>query len=149
MSFVTTKRAVVFLALATSPLVFAEHDPIHERHELMEDVGKAAKPIGMMFRGERDYDVEVVMASLATWKDVGERFGELFPEGTESGGDTEAAPTIWSDREGFNEALSKWRDATDTAIAARPETLEDAKPTVGAVFNTCKNCHDNYRIDDE
>jgi len=62
--------------------------------------------------------------------------------------ETEAAPAIWEDREGFNEALATWREATDTAIAAKPQTLDDAKPVVGPVFQACKNCHDTYRIED-
>ena len=50
---------------------------------------------------------------------------------------------------GFNEALQEWADATAAAIAAAPATLEDAKATVGPVFQTCKGCHDDYRIEDE
>ena len=32
---------------------------------------------------------------------------------------------------------------------AKPATLEEAKPVVGPIFNTCKNCHDTYRIEEE
>lgn len=135
------------LAIATS--VFADHDPRHERHELMESVGDAAKPVGLMLRGETDFDGEVLMQSLQVWKDVAGEFGGLFPEGTETGMDTEAAPAIWEDRAGFDEALMKWETAVDTAIAAAPDSLEAAKPVVGPVFQTCKGCHDNYRISDE
>lgn len=123
-------------------------DPRHERHELMEDVGKAAKPVGKMLKGETEYDAEVIMASLQTWHDVSLKFGELFPEGTETGMDTEAAPAIWEDREGFDAALAEWRDAVEAAQAAAPATLEDAKATVGPIFQTCKGCHDDYRIED-
>ena len=35
------------------------------------------------------------------------------------------------------------------AHAAAPATLDEAKPTLGAVFKTCKGCHDTYRIEDE
>ena len=76
------------------------------------------------------------------------RFGDLFPAGTETGMDTEAAPAIWADREGFDAALVKFRDAVEAAKAAKPMTLEDAKPAVGPVFQTCKGCHDDYRIED-
>ena len=47
---------------------------------------------------------------------------------------SEAAPAIWEDRAGFDEALQNWRDATDTAIAAAPATLEDAKPVLGPIW---------------
>lgn len=143
-----TKFACLGATLALASVAIAADDPIHERHELMESVGKAAKPIGQMFKGEIDYDASVVMKSLSTWKSVGEKFGDLFPEGSETGQDTEAAPAIWEDRDGFNDALAMWVEATDKAIAANPQSLDDAKPTVGAIFNTCKNCHDSYRIED-
>lgn len=140
--------AVVALSL-TAPLAIAEDDPIHERHELMEAVGDAAKPVGAMLRGQSEFDAAVLMESLKVWKKVGGKFGDLFPEGTETGGGTEAAPAIWEDREGFNAALAEWREAVDAAIEANPDSLEAAKPVAGKVFNACKNCHDTYRIEDE
>ncbi len=135
------------MAIATS--VIADDDPRHVRHELMEGVRDAAKPVGLMLRGEADFDSEQLMQSLMVWKDAAGQFGGLFPEGTETGMDTEAAPTIWTDRAGFDAALAKWATAVDTAIEAAPDSLEAAKPVVGPVFQTCKGCHDNYRISDE
>jgi len=139
----------VVAAATLASAALAGDDPQHERHELMEGVKKAAGPVGAMFQGEREYDPEVVMASLKKFDKVAAVFGDLFPPGTETGGDTEAAPAIWEDRAGFDEALEKWRSATSAAIAANPQTLEEAQPTVGAVFNACKNCHDTYRIEKE
>ena len=134
-------------AIATS--AFADDDPRHVRHELMEGVRDAAKPVGLMLRGEAEFDSEQLMQSLNVWKDATGKLGGLFPEGTETGMDTEAAPTIWTDRAGFEAALAKWAAAVDNAIEASPETLEAAKPVAGPVFQACKGCHDNYRISDE
>ncbi len=120
---------------------------IDTRKALMEDVGAAAKPVGLMLRGEREYDWSVAHESLKTWLEVGGEFGKHFPEGSESGSGSEAAPAIWEDREGFEAALTEWRKATDSAIAAAPATLDDARPVLGAVFSTCKDCHDGYRIE--
>ena len=127
----------------------AENDPRHERHELMEGVGDAAKPVGLMLRGEAEFDAQALMTSLKVFHDASGEFGELFPEGTETGMNTEAAPAIWEDREGFDQALADWRAAVETAMDAKPATLEEAKPVVGPIFNTCKNCHDTYRIEEE
>ena len=141
----------LFLALAMviSSVASADDDPRHERHELMEGVGKAAKPVGKMLKGELDYDAEVVMASLQTWHDASMKFGDLFPVGSETGEDTEAAPAIWDDRDGFEEALDTFRTAVETAMAASPKTLEDAKQVIGSAFQACKGCHDDYRIEKE
>ena len=149
MSLKLSSVSFLATALAVTTLAFAADDPIHERHELMEEVKEAAGPVGEMLRGEREYDAAQVMTTLTTFKDVAAVFGDLFPEGTESGGGTEAAPAIWEDREGFNEVLATWADATEAAIAAEPQTLDEARPVLGAVFKNCKGCHDNYRIEDE
>lgn len=123
--------------------------PQKERHELMESVKDGAQVVGPMLQGKKEFDAEAAMAALNGWADVAQKFGDLFPPGSETGEGTEAAPAIWEDREGFDAALKEWQDATAAAIAANPQTLEDAKATIGPVFNTCKNCHDTYRIEEE
>ncbi len=145
----TVQFVFMAAAMAIVSVAVAGDDPIHERHELMEDVRDAAKPVGKMLRGESEYDADAVQASLTVFANVGKTFGDLFPEGTETGGGTEAAPAIWEDRAGFDAALAEWREATDAAIAANPATLEEAKPVLGKVFGSCKNCHDSYRIEEE
>ena len=141
MSFLAASLAFSTLAVAGTPQ--------HERHELMENVGDAAKVVGAMFKGEREYDNAAAMESLRTWQSVAAEFGDHFPEGSETGEDTEAAPAIWEDRAGFDAALAEWSDAVDAALAASPATLEEAEPTIGAAFGKCKNCHDTYRIENE
>lgn len=142
------RLTAVAALLALGSASIADDTPAHERHELMEEVRDAAKPVGQMLRGEADYDADTVMASLGVWQSVGEKFGDLFPEGSQDAEGTEAAPAIWEDREGFNAALSKWRTATAAAIEANPQTLEEARPVVGPIFQSCKGCHDTYRIED-
>ena len=149
MSYLKSRSLLAAIALAfTSPLLAGE-DPVHERHELMEGVGEAAKPIGEMLKGERDFDAGVVMKSLQTFDEASGRFGELFPPGSETGEWTEAAPAIWEDRAGFEKALATWGEAVDAAVAANPQTVEDTKAAAGPIFNACKACHDDYRIEDE
>lgn len=149
MSNTNTRVTLTLAVLACAGLATADTDPRVERHELMESVGDAAKPVGQMLRGDAEYDAGVVMTSLETFRSVSEKFGGLFPPGSDTGADTEAAPAIWEDRAGFEQALADWRDATDAAIAAHPQSLDEARPVVGPVFNTCKGCHDNYRIENE
>ena len=115
----------------------------------MEGVRDAAKPIGKMFKGEADYDAATVMTSLQTFHDASLVFGDMFPAGSEAGETSEAAPAIWEDREGFNEALTMWKDAVNVAIEAAPQTLDEARPTVGPIIKTCKHCPDGYRIEKE
>jgi cytochrome c556 len=147
MSKFAVRCAMVVLACAVPPLVFADADPRKERHELMEGVGDAAKPVGGMLKGEAAFDNAKLMESLQTFLDASNHLGALFPPGSEGGDKSRAAPAIWSDREGFDAALKKFHDAVEAAIAANPQSLDDARPAVGPVFNACKNCHDTYRLE--
>ncbi|MEJ8566376.1 c-type cytochrome [Elongatibacter sediminis] len=139
-------------ACLTAVLTFpaaAEEAPQEIRHELMESVGDAAEPLGGMLKGEREFDAEVAMESLRTFQQAAAEFGDLFPEGSDTGYDTEARSTIWSDRAGFETALASFGEAVDTAIAAQPQSLDELKPVAGAVFKQCKGCHEDYRIEDD
>ena len=145
--FSSLRFALTAAAAAVALTAMAHDDPAHERHELMEGVGKAAKPIGQMLKGEMDYDPAVVMDSLRTFHLATDTFASLFPPGSEGGEDSEAAPEIWEDRAGFEAALAKLRRAAGAAIAADPQTLEEAKESVSPIFKTCKGCHDTYRLE--
>ena len=135
--------ALVLTALAG---IAGAEDIAHERHELMEGVRDATKPVGAMIRGEKAFDADTLQASLAVFADAGEKLGSLVPAGSEGG---EAAASIWEDPDGFAAEIRKWQDATAAAIEASPKTLDAAKPVVGPVLKSCKSCHDGYRIEDD
>jgi cytochrome c556 len=138
------------LALLIPPqTVGASDTPQEERHELMEDVGDAAKPVGKMLKGERAFDAAIVMESFRTWSTAAGIVGDLFPEGSETGYDTKAKDTIWSDREGFNARLAAFGKAVDAAIEANPQDLAALEAAAGPVFKECKACHKDYRVEDE
>jgi cytochrome c556 len=138
----------IALAIVPAAIALAGDSPQEARHELMEDVGSAAKTIGTMLKEEAPFDAAQAMAALQVWADAAEPFGELFPEGSETGFDTEAKSTIWTDRAGFDKALAEFKQQADAAVAANPQTLAELQPAAGAVFKTCKSCHEGYRVDD-
>lgn len=127
----------------------AAESPQEQRHELMEDVGGGAKTIGKMLEGEEAFDAAAAMSALRTWDHASGVFGDLFPAGSDSGYDTEAKATIWSDRAGFDAALQAWAEAVDAAIAANPQDLEALEAAAGPVFEKCKACHEDYRVEKE
>ena len=139
--------ACLFLLLPAAP-VLAGDSPQEARHEMMEDVGGAAKKISKMLKGEAEFDAAVANGGLQVWAESAKTFGDLFPEGSESGFDTEAKATIWTDRAGFEEALMAFTEKADAAVAANPQDLDGLKAAAGPVFKTCKSCHESYRIED-
>jgi len=143
-------RIIATLALSaifTTMAAFAGSDPILSRQELMEDTRDAAKVIGGMLKQERPFDATAAMDALKVWKQTATEAGDLFPEGSGSGHDTEAKVTIWTDREGFNEKMADFNTRVDAAIAAGPDSLEALSAAAGPVFKACKACHEEYRVE--
>lgn len=139
--------AIILSALFISGLAFAGSDPIKQRQALMEDTRDAAKVIGGMLKEKQPFDAEAAMAALKVWQKTAAEAGELFPEGSETGHDTEAKATVWSDRDGFNEKMVTFATAVDAAIAANPQSLEALGKVAGPAFEGCKGCHEGYRIE--
>ncbi len=142
------KRLSLFL-LALAPLVAVadNHDPIAQRQDIMSNTREALKPLIGMTRGEVEFDAQTVSESLAVFANTAEKAPALFPEGSETGGDTEAKATIWSDREGFNQRFADFADAVAAAQAADIQSLDALQPQLQGVLKTCKGCHDNYRVE--
>ena len=139
--------SIILSSIFVTGAAIAGADPIKARQHLMEETRDGAKVIGGMLKGEKPFDAEAAMAALKTWKKTATEAGDLFPEGSESGHDTEAKSTIWSDRAGFNEKMAIFNTEVDAAIAANPESLDALKAAAGPVFKSCKGCHDGYRIE--
>ena len=142
-------KAGALALLFLLPHAHAADSVQEQRHELMESSKEAAKTIGGMLKGEQEFDAAMAMESFGTWDHVAATFGDLFPAGSETGYDTEAKETIWTDREGFNAALASFSEAVTSAIEAAPQDLEALKAAAGPVFDACKNCHETYRVEDE
>lgn len=140
---------MILSALFVAGAAFADNDPILERQKLMESTRDAAKVIGAMLKEQEPFDAAAAMAAFNTWKKTAMEAGDLFPEGSESGNDTEAKATIWTDRAGFEQKLADFGTQVDAAIAANPDSLEALKAAAGPVFNACKACHEEYRVEKE
>ena len=87
------RKSLVFVTLALLVLASAAQagsSPQEQRHHLMEDVRDAAKPVSKMLKGEMDFDAATAMSSFQTWSEAAAVFGDLFPEGSETGHGTEA-----------------------------------------------------------
>jgi cytochrome c556 len=138
---------VLFVTLISfATLAMAEDDPVKERHEMMEDMGDAAKVVGGTLKGDIDFDAVAIMDSFDTMHFVGTHVGGLFPEGSYVGGEKRAKETVWTDRGGFDAQLAEFNAAVETAILAAPQDLDALKKVGPEIFNSCKACHEDYRI---
>ncbi len=144
-------KKILILALSAgvavaSGLATAASDPIAERKALMKAVGGATGAAGKMAKGAMDYDQSAAQKAFATMHDVAGKFGDLFPEGSEMGGESTASPNIWSDRAGFDAKLAKFLADTGEAAANPAADLDGFRAQFGMVASNCKGCHTDYRI---
>lgn len=142
------KRLIIALAAFALAGTAAFADPIGERQAIMKSNGKALKNIAGIAKGEQPFDAEAVMAALKTLSEDAQKIdvAALFPEGSETGGDTTASPKIWEDKAGFQQAVDKFKADTAAAVAAAPANLDAFKVEFGNVTKNCGTCHETFRI---
>ena len=70
---------------------------------------------------------------------------EYFPENTQEGFKTEALPSIWENKDEFNNLMKK--SSNDMIeLAAVIETTDNVKGMLGKMmWGNCKSCHTKYR----
>ena len=144
MSFARLATLVVAASLVVSTSGAA--DPIENRQALMSAGSAAAKVSGEMIKGNIPFNKDVANLALQTFAAVSLSFVDFFPEGSETGGDTRAKDTIWSDWGGFVAADTKYAEAAAAAVAAEPADLESFRAVFGPIAENCNSCHQTYRI---
>lgn len=145
MKFRTLFAAAIIGAAAFAPAIAAD-EPQVVRQEMMKKVGGATGAMAKMVKGETEFDAEAALAALTTISEVAGTFGDYFPEGSETGMDTEAAPAIWTDRAGFEADLAAFKADADAGIAAAPADLDGLKAVFGPLTKNCGTCHETYRL---
>jgi len=89
------RRAMLVLAafaLGATAVTAQNVTVIKERQDHLEAIGKAAKPVNAMFKGEDDFDLAKVQAALKVMQEKAAILPTLFPDDSKEGGDTEALP---------------------------------------------------------
>ncbi len=122
-------------------------DIVTARRANLQDLGAAFKAIGDEMKAGRPTSPTVEF-SIRAAAGYAPKLRNWFPEGSgpELGVKTEAAPAIWTDAEGFEQALVEFEDAVALLAKERGDAdrLSANFATVGA---SCKSCHDGYRIE--
>ncbi|MCK8786363.1 cytochrome c [Roseomonas sp. NAR14] len=146
--FATSLLTVGLLAGTALPpgdaLAQAAGDVIAQRRAGLKRMGQHAEAIKGIVDGRGDVGPVVERADdMLAWF---RQFPTLFPPGSDRG-DTKAAPAVWTDRAGFEQASA--------TIVARLEALRAAAQsgnqaaTAGAfreVGQACGGCHRGFRL---
>ncbi|MEJ8571365.1 c-type cytochrome [Microbaculum marinum] len=139
--FVGTTVAV----LATGAVAWAAMDPIAKRQMVMKNNGAAVGTLAKMAKGEMPFDAGAANLAVRVLYNGSAGFTSLFPEGTQTGGDTEASPKIWEDMAGFQAKDDALAEAAAGIIANPISDLDGVKAALGTIGQTCQGCHETYR----
>ncbi|WP_440912224.1 c-type cytochrome [Candidatus Pelagibacter sp.] len=109
--------------------IFDRNYTMAKRVQALSEQGKFDEAINLMVRMNEGYKKVI----------------NMFPENTKEGFGTEALPTIWKDKENFNQLMVKTSDDLIKLTSLIKET-DNIEGTLGQfMWGNCKACHNKYR----
>ena len=143
------KRSFFAAAIIFASAVAVGHsqtpdDAIKARQEIMSFVGSQMRTLAGMARGSVEFDADRAKLIGSALVPMAAALPNLFPAGSETGLDTEAAPALFDDMEGFMVQSAMLSDAARSlAAAANADQFAEA---FGELSGTCRSCHSKYRV---
>lgn len=134
------------LALTATGAPLAADEPQAVRQELMKEVGEATGTLAKMVKGELAYEQAAAIDALETINANVQEFVGYFPEGSQSGFETEADPAIWENKDAFEAKAQDLVESTRSAIEAAPQDMEALRGVFGPVGQDCQSCHEDFRV---
>ncbi|MEP6065374.1 MAG: cytochrome c [Paracoccaceae bacterium] len=116
---------------------------VQARMHAMSIIGGDMKTLGLMAKGEKEFDAEAAKAALREIAEHAAKAPDLF-RANEDDPKSEAKPAIWENFEDFTTkagALENVALGLSTSIAS----VDDLGPAMAALGDTCKSCHSDYR----
>ncbi len=147
------KHIVASIALITLVAVpFAAHaqfakveDAVKYRQSAFSVMGTHAGRVGAVVKGDRPYDKAAVEHDVAIIETMSKLPWPAFPAGSDLQ-NSKAKPEIWKEQDKFKAASDKMQsEVSKLSAAAKSGDLNAIKVAFGAVGQSCKACHDNYR----
>lgn len=142
-------RILACLAALSFSVSGVAADPIADRQALMKERGDLMRVLVPIMREQQPFDAATVLDTLEKMNANAQAATDvdaLWPEGSETGGDTESAPSIWEDREGFVAATNKYAADAQAAAEAAPQDLDAFRGAFAPVAANCGTCHEAYRL---
>lgn len=141
----TRKLAFAILVFSLAGTAYAaDPDPILTRQAGQDLMQGDYTGISMVLALKGDVKkLEQPAKALARWM---RQFPSQFPPGSDTGDNTKALPTVWSDSAGFHKAADTMADAADKlADLAKAGDADSMPAQLKAVGQACGACHRTYR----
>lgn len=122
---------------------------VKERMDAMQDMADKSKVVANMFKGKTEFNRDVLVDAALAFSSHGASMVELFPDtkASRTGSSTEALPTIWDEREGFESSVAEFVMLSD-ALMDDIDNGGDKAALKKAFFKTtkgCSGCHKQFR----
>lgn len=150
------KPFLVAVALSVTASAFAQQAPKPEqvikwRQSVYQVLGWNSNRIKANVEGQFNHE-EVVRAANSTAAIANSGLGALYAAGTEQGKgwhDTAAKPEIFKDGKKVGDLAANFvREANELAKVAANGDQAAVKAQFGKLGQTCKSCHDDYKVKD-
>ena len=144
-----TKIAIATAAIAVSTSALAQPKPenfVKHRQSVFALMGWYFGPMAAVAKGEKPFNKDEATKASMLVATMAKLPYDSFPVGTETIGNTQALPTVWSNSAKFKELGTKLATETDT-LARLASAGDEAgfKKQFGVVGGTCKACHDDFK----
>ena len=123
-------------------------DAIRYRQSVYNVMSAHLGRIAAMAQGKVPFDAKAAADNATIVNQMAPLPFTAYGEGTDKGLPTRAKPEIWKEQPKFRAAADKMNaEVVKLDVAAKSGNLDSIKAAVGAVGNSCKACHDDYRAE--
>ena len=143
---VAATLAGVVVSLPAAAQFQKPEDAVKYRQSAMFVMANHFGRIGAMVNNRVPYDAAAATMNAEIVATISRLPWAGFVDGTAGSTKGSSSPKIWSERAKFDEGARKMQDEVTKLVAAtRTNSLDQIKTAFGAVGQTCKACHDDFR----
>jgi cytochrome c556 len=137
--------AGIVTALPAAAQFAKPEDAIKYRQSAMALQGATLGRVFAMANGRVPFDAKVAAENIEIVAMLNKLQFAAFTDGSDMG-NTKAKPIIWTQKDKFNAEITRNQEAVAKLVAAgKTGNLDQIKTAVGAVGQSCKSCHDEFR----
>lgn len=124
-------------------------EAIEERQALLKSMGDSMRPMAAIARGRADADKAVIVRHANNVAAKARGISAAFAMDTRGSAiESDALPSIWTSKADFDRKAAALVTAADALkVAANSGDSASFGRALGAVGQSCKDCHDSYRAD--
>lgn len=144
--------AVASLALLGSTSLqadmFKPEDAVKYRQALYQVFGAQSSVMGAMVRGDIPFDAAEINKRATNIAKVAPMLGETYFPATRGVSGSKLQEAAWNNMSDFQSKGQAFGKALGELVEASSKADFDAakaRPVIGAMVQSCRNCHDDYR----